>query len=42
MKIPEMLREFIALVEDEFNDVSDENVSMWLPDFIETEVGLTP
>ena len=42
VKRPEMLREFVALVEDEFNDVSDENVSMWLSNFIDTEVRLRP
>ena len=42
VKILEMLRGFVALVEDEFNDVSDENVSMWLSNFIDTEVRLRP
>ena len=37
-----MLRGFVVLVEDEFNDVSDENVNMWLSNFIDTEVRLTP
>lgn len=37
-----MLREFVALVENEFNDVSDENVNTWLSNFINTEVRLTP
>ena len=41
MKRPEILWEFVALVEDEFNDVSDENVNTWLSNFIDTEVGLT-
>jgi len=42
VKRPEMLREFVALVEDEFNDVSDDNVNTWLSNFINTEVRLTP
>ncbi len=42
VKIHEMLREFVALVEDEFNDVSDGNVNTWLSNFIDTEVRLTP
>jgi len=42
VKRPEILWEFVALVEDEFDDVSDENVSVWLSNFIDTEVGLTP
>ena len=41
VKRPEILWEFVALVEDEFNDVSDENVNTWLSNFIDTEVGLT-
>ena len=42
VKRPEILREFVTLIEDEFNDVSDENVNMWLSNFIDTEVRLTP
>jgi CRISPR/Cas system CSM-associated protein Csm4 (group 5 of RAMP superfamily) len=42
MKRSEMPGGFVTLVEDEFNDVPDENVSMWLSNFIGTEVRLTP
>ena len=42
VKRPEMLREFVALIEDEFNDVSEENVNTWLSNFIDTEVRWTP
>jgi hypothetical protein len=42
VKRPRILWEFVALVEDEFNDVSDDNVNMWLSNFIDTEVRLTP
>ncbi|WP_305064896.1 transposase [Methanococcoides sp.] len=42
VKRPEILWEFVAIVEDEFNDVSDENVNTWLSNFICTEVRLTP
>ena len=42
VKRPEILREFVALVEDEFNDVHDADISMWLSNFIDTEVILTP
>ena len=37
-----MFQEFVALVEDEFNDVSVENVNTWLSDFIGTDAGMTP
>ena len=37
-----MFQEFVALVEDEFNDVSVENVNTWLSDFIDTDAGMTP
>ncbi|MDF1533452.1 MAG: hypothetical protein P1P69_02985 [Methanosarcinaceae archaeon] len=37
-----ILREFIALVEDEFNDVVDTDISAWLSNFIHTDAGLTP
>ncbi|NOR49260.1 MAG: hypothetical protein GQ533_14660 [Methanosarcinaceae archaeon] len=42
VKRPEILRDFVALVEDEFNDVPEADVSMWLSNFIDTDVGLTP
>ncbi len=38
----EILRDFIALVEDEFNDVPEADVSMWLSNFIDTDARLTP
>ena len=41
VKKPKMLREFFALVEDEFNDVSVGNVSICQSNFIDTEVRLT-
>ena len=42
VKRPEILRDFVALVEDEFNNVHDADISMWLPNFIDTDARLTP
>jgi hypothetical protein len=42
VKIPKILWEFITLVEDEFDDMSDETVNAWLSNFIGTEVRLMP
>ncbi len=42
VKRPEILRDFVALVEDEFNDVPEADVSMWLSNFIDTDARLTP
>jgi len=42
MKIPEILRGFDSLVEDEFDNVSDENVNMWRSNFIGTDARMTP
>jgi len=36
-----ILRDFIALVEDEFNDVADADISVWLSNFVCTDAGLT-
>ena len=41
-KRPEILRDFVALVEDEFNDVPDADISRWRSNFIGTNVRLTP
>ena len=38
----EILQDFVALVEDEFNDVLEADVSMWLSNFIDTDARLTP
>lgn len=42
VKIPKILREFVALVEDEFDDVPDADISMWLSNFIGTDARMTP
>jgi DNA-binding PadR family transcriptional regulator len=42
VKRPEILRDFVALVEDEFNDVPEVDISRWLSNFIDTDAGLTP
>jgi hypothetical protein len=39
---PEILRDFIALVEDEFDDVPEADISRWLSNFIDTDARLTP
>jgi len=41
-KRPEILRDFVVLVEDEFNDVYDADISVWLSNFVCTDAGLTP
>ena len=38
----EILQDFVALVEDEFNDVLEADVSMWLSNFIDTDARLMP
>ncbi len=38
----EILQDFVALVEDEFNDVPEADVSTWLSNFIDTDARLTP
>ena len=42
VKRPEILRDFVALVEDEFNDVLDADISRWLSNFIDTDARMTP
>ena len=42
MKRPEILRGFVALVEDEFDDVTDADIGVWLSNFIDTDARLTP
>jgi len=42
VKRPEILRDFVALVEDEFNDVPEADISRWLSNFIDTDARLTP
>jgi len=42
VKRPEIFREFVALVEDEFDDLSEENVSVWLSNFIDPDARLMP
>ena len=41
-KIPEILRDFITLVEDEFDDVTDADIGIWLSIFTDTDAGMTP
>jgi len=40
VKRPKILRDFVALVEDEFNDVPD--VGVWLSNFVNTDARMTP
>ena len=42
VKRPEILRNFVALVEDEFDDVTDADIGMWLSNFIDTDARMTP
>jgi len=42
VKRPDILRDFVALVEDEFNDVLEADISLRLSNFIDTDVRLTP
>ena len=42
VKRPKILRDFVALVEDEFNDVPDVDVGVWLSNFIGTDARMTP
>ena len=42
VKRSEILRDFIALVEDEFNDVLEADINRWLSNFIDTDARLTP
>ncbi len=34
--------DFVALVEDEFNDVTNADISRWLSNFIGTDARMTP
>ena len=42
MKRPEILRDFVALVEDAYREVADADISAWLSNFIDTYAGMTP
>jgi len=42
VKRPEILRDFITLVEDKFDDVTDADIGLWLSNFIDTDAGMTP
>ncbi len=42
VKRPEILRDFVALIENEFNDVSDADIGIWLSNFIGTDARMTP
>jgi len=39
---PEILRNFVALVEDAYRDVADADISVWLSNFIDTDARMTP
>jgi len=42
VKRHEILRDFITLVEDEFDDVTDADNGMWLSNLINTDARMTP
>lgn len=42
VKRPEILRDFVALVEDAYRDVADADISVWLSNFIDTDARMTP
>ena len=42
VKRSEVLRDFVALVEDEFDDVHEADISRWLSNFIDTDAKMTP
>ena len=42
VKGPEILRDFVALVEDEFDDLTDADIGVWLSNFINIDARLTP
>ncbi len=42
VKRPEILRDFVILVEDAYKDVHDADISMWLSNFIDTDARMTP
>jgi hypothetical protein len=39
---PEILRDFVALVEDAYKDVHDADISMWLSNFVYIDARMTP
>ncbi|MGP8322225.1 MAG: hypothetical protein ACT6FE_07935 [Methanosarcinaceae archaeon] len=41
MKKPEILRDFVALVEYEFNDMNNVDINMWLSNFIKIDARMT-
>ena len=41
VKKPKILQDFITLVEDEFNGVTDADIGMWLFNFIGTDARMT-
>ena len=42
VKRSEILRDFVSLVEDEFNDVHEADISRWLSKFVDTDARMTP
>ena len=42
VKRPEILRDFVALVEDAYKDVHDADIGIWLSNFIDTDARMTP
>ncbi|MEA3293785.1 MAG: hypothetical protein U9P81_02250 [Euryarchaeota archaeon] len=42
VKRSEILRDFVVLVEDEYNDVPEADISRWLSNFIDTDARMTP
>ncbi|MEA3294912.1 MAG: hypothetical protein U9P81_08070 [Euryarchaeota archaeon] len=42
VKRSEILRDFVVLVEDEYNDVHEADISRWLSNFIDTDARMTP
>ncbi len=42
VKRPEILRDFVILVEDAYKDVHDADISTWLSNFIDTNARMTP
>ena len=42
VKRPEILRDFVILVEDAYKDVHDADISMWLSNFIDPDARMTP
>jgi hypothetical protein len=42
VKRSEILRDFVVLVEDEYNDVPEADISRWLSKFVDTDARMTP